>query len=144
MDDVLGEIARTTWTQLTGSELEVGSGSSAEGAFELSAWQEIGGPWRGAVVLECSRAHARHLARAWLQAEPAPADERDALLELVNIVSGHLQALLPAAERSALPQASEAGYPSELGQPLSRACFRYAERDLRWQLLGEERVSWRA
>ncbi len=64
----------------------------------------IEGAWTGAVVVTCSTGLAERIAEAMLGVSGiSPADVRDALGEVVNVVAGNAKTLLPQPSRMSLP-----------------------------------------
>lgn len=95
------------WATTLHMELEPGPLlTSPEREFALVACVQITGAWQGAVVIECAPPLARHLAGKLFQiqeGEVTPADMRDALGEIANVVAGNLKARLPGHSSLGLP-----------------------------------------
>ncbi len=102
--------------QITESVFETMLGSAvtrleqAEIALEvpLTAAVYYAGAWKGAVLLECSGRQATvwsgHLMD---QTEPSPADARDGLGEVANMLAGNLKPLLPPGVGISIPSVVE-------------------------------------
>lgn len=78
----------------------------------VTATIQIGGSWRGVVVLEASRNQCCEYAAAMLGSEAPPSvtdDVRDAMGELVNMVGGNLKCTLAQGARLSLPFVIDGG-----------------------------------
>ena len=68
------------------------------------------GEWRGAVLLECTRAQARTFAQLLMAIAPSAMtdeDVRDALGELANMLAGNLKSVLPSGVVLSMPSVIE-------------------------------------
>jgi CheY-specific phosphatase CheX len=68
------------------------------------------GSWRGAVLLECTHAQARHFAQLLMSIGPPETvdeDVRDALGELANMLAGNLKSVLPGGVVLSMPSVIE-------------------------------------
>ena len=104
-------IADETWLTLLGTDEVLVPMPGEEPEDAVSAWVEVTGPWRGAVVLTCGRTTAEELSRTLLD---GPVDEpvgyedmADAMGELANVVGGNIKALLPAPSLLGLPDVGD-------------------------------------
>ena len=87
------------------------------------------GPWKGAVLVQCTRAQACDFtARLMGIAQPSAFDDdvRDAVGEVTNIIGGNLKPILPHGVVLSMPSVVE-GYPSALricgNNPIIRLAF---------------------
>ncbi|MCL6503153.1 MAG: chemotaxis protein CheX [Pirellulales bacterium] len=99
------------WTTTLQMELAPGSLLTApERAYALAASVQVTGAWQGALVLECAPPLARCIAARLFnidENEATPADMRDALGEIANIVGGNLKARLPGPSALSLPMVTQ-------------------------------------
>ena len=72
----------------------------------FAACTHIGGVWTGVVAIDCPDAVARRAAGLMFSKAPADVtgeDVQDTVLEIANVVGGHVKALLPEACRLSVP-----------------------------------------
>ncbi len=84
--------------------------TSAEREYALAACVQTTGAWQGAVVIESAPPLARRIAARLFhieESEVTPADMRDALGEVANIVAGNLKAHLPGPSALGLPTVTQ-------------------------------------
>lgn len=105
--DEITQIAAEVWSSFLGLELVPTTDDGVVPPWSvMSAVVRITGEWNGAVVLECSKAHAVAAAALMFtvpHVEVTLAQACDALGELGNIVAGNLKSLLPAPSVLSLP-----------------------------------------
>ena len=84
------------------------------------------GPWKGAVLVQCSRSQACEFTARLMRIEP-PAevndDVRDSIGELTNILGGNLKPILPHGVALSSPSVVE-GYPTSLRICGKNPCLR--------------------
>jgi chemotaxis protein CheX len=111
-EETVQSIVQEAWSALVGEDefLMPLPGGLPDDA--ISSWVDVAGPWKGAVVLTCSRSTAEELSRCLLKehAPPViePEDIEDALGELANVVGGNVKAVLPGPSALGLPQVGSA------------------------------------
>lgn len=72
--------------------------------FDLTGAVYYAGAWQGALLIECCEAQAMEWSRRIMQLEePTPADARDGLGELANVLAGNLKPVLPPGVGISLP-----------------------------------------
>ena len=101
-------IADDVWTSLVGDgEVLVPLPVPAPEGL-VSAWVQITGPWRGAVVVTCDEPTAVALTECLLRSRPPAVieaeDVEDALCELANVLVGNVKAARPGPATLGLPQ----------------------------------------
>jgi len=111
-DGLDGEaLTRTTlevWTSLSEAPIEPGDGHDEPSSVWTSI--TIEGAWDGRVTLRAAPGLARTLAGAMFAmdvAEVRDAEVSDALAEVVNMIAGHVKALVPQPSRLSLPTLGE-------------------------------------
>jgi chemotaxis protein CheX len=101
-------IADDVWTSLVGDGEVLVPLPVPAPEVTVSAWVQITGPWRGAVVVTCDEATAEALTECLLRARPPaviePEDVADALGELANVLGGNVKAALPGPSTLGLPE----------------------------------------
>jgi hypothetical protein len=101
-------IADDVWTSLVGDGEVLVPLPVPAPEVTISAWVQIHGPWRGAVVVTCDEATAEALTECLLRARPPaviePEDVADALGELANVLGGNVKAALPGPSTLGLPE----------------------------------------
>jgi hypothetical protein len=101
-------IADDVWTSLVGDGEVLVPLPVPVPDVTTSAWVEITGPWRGAVVVTCDQPTAEALTGCLLRARPPAVieteDVEDALGELANVLGGNVKAALPGPATLGLPQ----------------------------------------
>lgn len=99
------EIVQMIWETVFGLPLEVGSGGTLGSDPAMTGSVQIDGAWEGAVMLQCPQLLASSLTARLFAADgpPPPAEIRDAMGELTNMIAGNLKALLPQPSRISLP-----------------------------------------
>lgn len=105
LDRAIVEIVESVCSSVLGLSIveAIGPGAAA-GTTGLTARTTVEGAWSGAVVVRCDRAFADACAAILFEGEPCgPAEARDALGELTNIIAGNLKALLPSPSQLSLP-----------------------------------------
>jgi hypothetical protein len=105
---IVQSIADDVWTSLVGDGEVLVPLPVPAPDVTVSAWVEISGPWRGAVVVTCDEPTAEALTECLLRARPPaviePEDVADALGELANVLGGNVKSLLPGPSSLGLPQ----------------------------------------
>jgi CheY-specific phosphatase CheX len=104
---ILAELIRRVLEAMFGLEVRCRAQSAgSSGAAEVTAAVYFAGQWHGALVLDCTMAHAR----AWtarLLGRPVCSshDEaaRDGLVEIANLLAGKLKPLLPPGSVVPIP-----------------------------------------
>jgi hypothetical protein len=101
-------IADDVWTSLVGDGEVLVPLPVPAPEVTVSAWVQITGPWRGAVVVTCDRPTAVALTECLLRARPPAViedeDVADALGELANVLGGNVKSLLPQPSSLGLPE----------------------------------------
>ena len=101
-------IADDVWTSLVGDGEVLVPLPVPAPEVTVSAWVQIHGPWRGAVVVTCDEPTAEALTECLLRARPPaviePEDVADALGELANVLGGNVKAALPGPSTLGLPE----------------------------------------
>jgi chemotaxis protein CheX len=101
-------IADDVWTSLVGDGEVLVPLPVPAPEVTVSAWVQITGPWRGAVVVTCDEPTAIGLTECLLRARPPaviePEDVADALGELANVLGGNVKAALPGPSSLGLPE----------------------------------------
>lgn len=104
LDDDIREIATSIWETLFSVALE--HGVEGEGVTDpvVTGCVHIDGAWNGAVLLHVGEELAELLAGELFRSPtPTPAEVRDAIGELTNMLAGNIKALLPEPSRISLP-----------------------------------------
>ena len=102
--ETIVEMTQEIWNALLCDEGDLRPGGVGGG--ELAATITISGAWNGTACLSCSRSAARHAARAMFDMtddELTPAEVRDAIGELINVVGGNIKGILPGPTELSLP-----------------------------------------
>lgn len=138
-DDLVAIACDVSRTML-GTAFEPAAGATP-GRPGLTACVQINGEWQGAVLVQCSVAAASAITRMLLRTEHVdPAEVRDALGELANMIGGNIKALLPGPSRLSLPAVVE-GYDHHVSVPgtveLTTVPFLFAGDVIAVVLLGE-------
>lgn len=133
---IAGEVSLT----MLGTAFEPAPGATP-GRPGLTACVQINGEWQGAVLVQCSVAAASAITRLLLRtAHVEPAEVRDALGEVANMIGGNLKALLPGPSHLSLPTVVE-GYDHHVSVPgtveLTTVPFHFAGDVIAVALLGE-------
>ena len=101
-------IADDVWTSLVGDGEVLVPLPVPAPEVTVSAWVQITGPWRGAVVVTCDEPTAEALTECLLRARPPAVidaeDVADALGELANVLGGNVKAALPGSSTLGLPR----------------------------------------
>ena len=103
--DSIVQITRSVFETMLGLPVEPLEPGGAEPAGALTAAVYYAGEWRGALLVECSEEQAAEWSLHLMRLTPplAPADVRDGLGELANVVAGNLKALLPRGVGLSIP-----------------------------------------
>jgi chemotaxis protein CheX len=133
---IAGDVSLT----MLGTAFEPAPGAEP-GRPGLTACVQINGEWQGAVLVQCSVGAASAITRLLLRTDDVePADVRDALGEVANMIGGNVKALLPGPSRLSLPAVVE-GYDHHVSVPgtveLTTVPFRFAGDVISVVLLGE-------
>ncbi len=117
----LAEIVNEVWSSLLTLPIARCEGTPVETEYPaeqmMTCTVPIEGAWTGAVVVTCASALAERIAESMLHTtELDPADVRDALGEITNMVAGNVKSLLPQPSRISLPLVIPGGDPS-VGAP---------------------------
>ena len=107
-EEEIRQLVESIWEQMLHLPVEaLPVTPAAAGTRTLSACVSITGAWRGAVAISCSAALATQAARIMFDQastdDVTPADQQDALGELVNMLGGNIKALLPEPCQLSLP-----------------------------------------
>ena len=107
------DIASDVWLALAGdAALPSAAPVAPMPADAVRAAVTIDGPWRGRVLLMCSRTTAAAMAAAVVGVpadQVGPEDVEDVLGELANVVGGAVKSLLPGSAALGLPDVAAAG-----------------------------------
>jgi chemotaxis protein CheX len=110
IDRHIFEIVTSIWDSMLRLPVEPAPGpASASGeklSEKVSTCIHIAGAWQGTIVLHLDVEFGARVAGAFIGGEPAealPADVRDALGELTNMIGGNVKALMPGDNYLSLP-----------------------------------------
>ena len=110
VEDAIREITASIWETLFPLPLERGEPGIEVPEPTVTGCVTIEGAWSGAVMLVCDRELASTLAGELFQStEPQPAEVRDTVGELTNMLAGNIKALLPEPSRISLPAVAVGG-----------------------------------
>lgn len=110
VEDAIREITASIWETLFTLPLDRGEPGLVVAEPTVTGCVTIDGAWTGAVILRCDRQLATSLSAELFQsADPQPADVRDTLGELTNMLAGNIKALLPEPSRISLPAVALGG-----------------------------------
>lgn len=144
----VAEIVDEVWSTVLGLPIARHEGTAAEAEVPahlmMTCIVPIEGAWTGALAVTCPSALAERLAAAMLDvAHPEPADVRDALGEITNIVAGNTKPLLPQPSTISLPVVT-VGRDYSVGVPsipaVARLAFQCEGFVLTVTVLGSERA----
>ncbi len=113
----LAEIVNEVWSTLITLPIARHEGTPVEIEYPaehmMTCTVPIEGAWTGAVVVTCASALAERIAESMLHTTGLdPADVRDALGEVTNMVAGNAKSLLPQPSKISLPVVTPGRDPS--------------------------------
>jgi len=128
IEESIALLAEDIWLAVLGLPLMPSEAGLAEPAAEdsLTGSVSIRGAWQGVVRIQCSTAFAQRAASVMFGLEPlhiGAEEERDALGELANMVSGNLKAILPGPSRLCIPVVAAGRTELEPDAEFSRVCL---------------------
>jgi len=107
-EDKIAQIARSIWHSLSQLPIERSSTpADVDAAAAVTATISFSGAWEGQVHATMSEELCRRLAAATLETSPhelGQDETQDVMKELINMLGGNIQALLPQPCRLSLPQ----------------------------------------
>jgi len=106
IDRQIVEIVANIWDSMLRLPVEPAHEPLSASGEKVSACIHIAGAWQGTIMLHLDVEFGARVAGALFAIEPAnalPADIRDALGELTNMIGGNIKGLLPGDNHLSLP-----------------------------------------
>jgi len=104
------QLTETVWSSILNLDLAEGPAETSDrsGIKVMTSCVQITGAWDGAVVVRCTEDLAKRCASAMFSTDSTtPAEVRDALGEIVNMIGGNVKSLLPGPSKLSLPAIAE-------------------------------------
>jgi len=99
-------LSQEVWENQLGLSISEADGNQATDDKTLSSCIQVSGPWRGAIVIECSESVVRHAAAMLFACDgesTSAEDINDALQELAVMIGKKMRSLLPEASKLSRP-----------------------------------------